>query len=98
MLKCQQCHIVGAIPEGKEASDMAPDLRLARSRLKPNWILDWLKDPQALQEGTRMPTFFSEGVSPVQNIFQGSAPKQIQALRDHVLSLGSAHAPTQPTN
>lgn len=94
MLRCMQCHIVGPIPEGKEAADMAPDLRLSRKRLRPQWILDWLKDPQALQEGTRMPTFFSEGVSPVQNIFEGKADRQIEAIRNHVLALGQAGAVT----
>jgi len=57
---CFTCHQQGDIkPKGDPAS-WAPDLAMARSRLKPEWIKSWLWDPQKLQPGTKMPTFFGD--------------------------------------
>jgi mono/diheme cytochrome c family protein len=56
--KCLQCHVLDVIPPGKNPDELAPDLSLARSRLRPEWIEEWLTNPQAFQPGTRMPNFF----------------------------------------
>ena len=57
---CFTCHQQGEIkPKGDPAS-WAPDLTLARSRLKPEWVKAWLWDPQKIQPGTKMPTFFGD--------------------------------------
>ncbi len=45
LLQCQQCHVLGAIPADQPLSNLAPDLRMAHERLKPEWILDWLRNP-----------------------------------------------------
>ncbi len=57
---CWTCHQQGDIqPKGDPAS-WAPDLTMARERLKADWIRDWLMDPQQIQPGTKMPTFFGD--------------------------------------
>lgn len=85
-LKCIQCHQSGSgDAKSLTASFLAPDLTLAKERLKPAWVLQWLKDPQVLQPGTMMPTFFSEGQSPFKNILDGDAAKQIQAIKDYLM-------------
>jgi hypothetical protein len=33
-------------------------LSLAKSRLRPEWVEEWLRNPQGFQPGTRMPNFF----------------------------------------
>ncbi|MFQ5693563.1 MAG: c-type cytochrome [Nitrospinota bacterium] len=81
IFECLGCHEQA---EGKKAADLAPDLSLARERLRPEWVIRWLRDPQKVQEGTRMPTFFSEGESPLQTVWKGDAKKQIRALRDYL--------------
>lgn len=61
--KCVSCHLVGdrkLTPE--EAAKAAPNLELARSRLRAEWLVRWLDDPQKLMPGTRMPSFFPEGI------------------------------------
>ena len=58
LLKCQQCHVLGAIPADQPVSNLAPDLRMTHERLKPEWILDWLRNPGRIQPGTRMPQFW----------------------------------------
>lgn len=88
--QCAKCHPAGPVRLGDEvsASDLAPDLAMASSRLKPEWIIDWLRDPSKLQPGTRMPTFFYEGKGPDVSVFDGNAEEQIKALKTYVWSLG----------
>jgi mono/diheme cytochrome c family protein len=84
-LQCASCHPTGStLPPGKDPADLAPNLALAQERLRPEWVLQWLNDPQKIVSGTRMPTFFPEGQSPLPNILGGDAKAQIQAIRDHV--------------
>ncbi len=60
IFNCWTCHQKGDInPKGDPAS-WAPDLTLARERLKPEWIRSWLWDPQKILPGTKMPTFFGD--------------------------------------
>ena len=84
-VNCASCHVRGDInPEGNP-SDWAPDLSVSRNRLKPDWIVDWLIDPQLKQPGTKMPKFFREGV--FQEIFPGTPEEQAVALKDLLMNL-----------
>ena len=60
LLRCQLCHVLDTIPEGQDPSTLAPDLRMARERLQPDWVLEWMIRPLDIQPGTNMPTFFTE--------------------------------------
>jgi mono/diheme cytochrome c family protein len=82
---CLSCHQQGdRKPEGPE-DGWAPDLTLARSRLSPSWVVKWLQDPQKVQPGTKMPSFYPGGPD---NILGGKDEVQIEALRDYIMSLG----------
>ena len=84
-VNCASCHVRGDInPEG-DPSDWAPDLSVSKNRLKPDWIVDWLLDPQLKQPGTKMPKFFREGV--FQEIFPGTPEEQAVALKDLLMNL-----------
>jgi len=86
---CFSCHQRGSQkPEGP-LEGWAPDLALARQRLQPEWILRWLRDPQAVQPGTKMPSFFPGGP---EDILGGNEDLQIRALRDYIMSLGEPRA------
>lgn len=82
-LQCIKCHKSNPEP-GLSASFLAPDLVHAKDRLRPEWVIDWLKDPQAIQAGTMMPAFFPEGNSPITDILGGDAAQQIKAMRDYL--------------
>ncbi len=82
--QCIKCHKSNPEP-GLSASFLAPDLVMAKDRLRPEWIIDWLKDPQEVEPGTMMPTFFAEGKSPVTDMLEGDAAKQIKAMRDYLM-------------
>ena len=84
LLKCQQCHVLGAIPKDQPTSNLAPDLRMALERLQPDWILDWLKNPAAILPGTRMPAFWPEHPKSSYPQLGGNAEAQIRAIRDYL--------------
>ncbi|MFQ5667356.1 MAG: c-type cytochrome [Candidatus Binatia bacterium] len=69
--KCIQCHLTGtgaALPKGVDPEDLAIDLTLAATRLRPSWIRDFLARPKALVgRETRMPAIFytSDGIPKV---------------------------------
>jgi hypothetical protein len=90
--QCATCHPSGAV-SGEGLADLAPDLAMASARLKPEWIENWLHDPQKLQPGTRMPTFFYEGMGPDESVYGGDANKQIKALSAYVWSIRSRSTP-----
>jgi mono/diheme cytochrome c family protein len=82
---CWSCHVRGSeTPEGPQ-EQWAPNLAYARERLNPHWILEWIKDPQALMPGTKMPAFYPGGP---EDVFEGNEAKQIMAMRDYIMSLG----------
>lgn len=85
--QCALCHQAAAAAT-REPADLAPDLSLARQRLKPEWIIEWLSDPQKIQPGTRMPTYFPDMQTFETEVLGGDVHAQIQALRDYVMSLG----------
>ena len=91
-LKCQQCHAVGGSPaNGGDAAVPAPNLALAGNRLQPDWIARWVRDPQAIVPGTKMPNFFGtleEPAAPYKDILGGDWQAQVNALRDYVWRLG----------
>jgi mono/diheme cytochrome c family protein len=91
---CFSCHQQGERkPEGPPEG-WAPDLTLARARLSPTWILKWLQDPQKIQPGTKMPSFFPGGPD---NVLGGKDDQQIEALRDYIMSLGRGGAIAERT-
>ncbi len=94
-LQCANCHTVGEklAPSQLEGSKcLAPDLTLAAKRLRRAWIVKWLKDPQKLMPGTRMPGFWPDGNSPAPDILGGDSNAQIELLSDYLIYLGQGRA------
>jgi mono/diheme cytochrome c family protein len=85
--QCAKCHPAGNV-NVVVSSTLAPNLAMASTRLKPEWIAQWLNDPQKLQPGTMMPLFFNEGKGPDETIFEGKQSEQVKALQTYVWSLG----------
>jgi mono/diheme cytochrome c family protein len=93
LLKCQQCHVLGSVPKDQPTANLAPDLRMTPDRLQPDWILDWLKNPAAILPGTRMPAFWPDYPKSYYPQFGGSAEAQIQAIRNHLMTLRGGPSP-----
>jgi cytochrome c2 len=73
-LKCLSCHVVGeAKLSPEEMAKAAPNLLMANQRLRAEWIVKWLSNPEALQSGTRMPSFFAGGANLLQGLMSTPA-------------------------
>lgn len=96
---CAACHIVGNTMPGGSPDSWAPNFALAKTRLKPEWIAQWLHDPQALQPGTKMPTYYDprsfENAGP-EDILNGDENAQIRALRDYLMTISNVPAEHPP--
>ena len=98
LLKCQQCHVLGAIPKDQPTSNLAPDLRMASERLQADWILEWLKKPSDILPGTRMPAFWPDYPKSFYPHFAGSAEAQIVGIRDYVMTFRGGPSPKAPAS
>ncbi|KAB2836056.1 MAG: c-type cytochrome [Candidatus Brocadia sp.] len=84
-VNCILCHVKGEkMPEG-DKTGWAPDLMLAKRRLKPAWIKRWLIDPQSIQPGTKMPKFFRDGE--FQDYIPGTPEEQAEVIKDYLMNL-----------
>ena len=64
LLKCAQCHprsLEDMNRPGVDRSTLAPNLQMAATRLRHDWIADWIRRPDEWMPGTRMPTNFPKG-------------------------------------
>ena len=52
---CNNCHFYGSTFPLQDAQTWAPNLALTKERLRPEWVTDWLRDPQGIIPGTKMP-------------------------------------------
>ena len=86
-MQCYKCHQVSSV-KGLKLADLAPDLALSHRRLQPGWIRRWIKDPQQLQPGTKMPSYFpladdddpTSHTTPFAHRLGGSVERQVGAL------------------
>ncbi|MBI3892374.1 MAG: hypothetical protein HY303_12695 [Candidatus Wallbacteria bacterium] len=87
-LQCLRCHQAGQEElSPDEAANKAPDLFLANRRLKQDWVVRWLHNPDLLQADTRMPNFWQDGKSLVPDVAGGDAEKQIDLVAEYVTHL-----------
>jgi mono/diheme cytochrome c family protein len=93
LLKCQQCHVLGAIPKDQPTANLAPDLRMAPDRLQPDWILEWLKKPSDILPGTRMPAFWADYPKSPYPQLNNDGEAQIRAIRDYLLTFRGGPTP-----
>jgi mono/diheme cytochrome c family protein len=85
---CISCHdIAGNITGGTRG----PDLATTNQRVRYDWFRRWLEQSQRMAPGTRMPSVFINGKSPLTTVFDGNADAQAEAIWAY-LSLG----PTLP--
>ena len=64
LLKCAQCHprsVEDMNRPGVDRASLAPNLQMAETRLRHNWINSWILQPDEWMPGTRMPTNFPKG-------------------------------------
>ena len=52
---CNNCHFYGTTFPKQGAQTWAPNMALTKERLQSDWVIDWLRDPQVIMPGTKMP-------------------------------------------
>ena len=55
---CNNCHFYGDTFPLQGAQTWAPNLAMSKDRLRADWVIQWLKDPQKIMPGTKMPAPF----------------------------------------
>jgi mono/diheme cytochrome c family protein len=93
LLRCQQCHVLGAIPEGQPTANLAPDLRMTSERLNPEWVEQWMIAPLRIQPGTRMPGFWPNYPKSDFPQFGNDGARQIRAIRDYLFTFRGGPSP-----
>jgi mono/diheme cytochrome c family protein len=74
---CGSCH---QFKEYQAAGIQALDMTMMTKRLRREWFTRYVVDPQAFRPGTRMPSAWPEGKSLLENVFEGSTPKQVESV------------------
>jgi type 1 glutamine amidotransferase/cytochrome c2 len=78
---CVSCHAVGARSARLQLHFGVTNLARARERLRPEFYLRWMYNPQRLDPRTPMPAYAEEdGRSALQAIYGGDARRQFEAV------------------
>src|SRR5262249_22736901 len=81
---CISCHDISGITGG---GTRGPDLALTSQRVRHDWYVRWMHNPQRIAPGTRMPQNFIDGKALLTTVYNGDGDKQIDALWSY-LALG----------
>jgi cytochrome c2 len=87
---CIKCHTFnGNRAEGVQGIDMT----LMTTRLERDWFHAYVDRPQEIRPGTRMPTAFRDGKSILDDVLDGTARQQIEAMWVYLLDGTKARPP-----
>ncbi len=87
---CVECHYYrGESLPGVVGLDLAG----ITTRVRPEWFHDFVLDPGALKNRTRMPTFFPDGKSNRPDLLDGDVDKQIASLWFYLKELANQPLP-----
>lgn len=81
---CITCHDMAG---HRGPGSRGPDLAGVKRRIQYDWWKRWLMTPQRIVSGTRMPSFFTDRVSPFHETLGGDVAQQMDAMWTY-LSLG----------
>ena len=84
---CGSCHAIGdqrafAVFEGE-----GPNFRDAGMRLRREYFHLWMRSPMRQWPGTIMPTYASDGSTPLTQFYSGDSARQFDAIHHYLLSL-----------
>jgi len=89
---CQNCHFYGNQKPKQAAVTWGPNLALSKERLRPEWLIEWFRDPQELMPGTKMPAPYIPTEEPLESVrdvwgkdvakLHADPEKLLEAIRD----------------
>ena len=90
---CNNCHFYGDQKPKQAALSWGPNLALTKERLRPEWLVDWFRDPQMIMPGTKMPAPYIPTEEPLASVretwgndvakLHSDPEKLLEALRDY---------------
>lgn len=86
---CVKCHNVGDFQVEGSLKALAPNLNQVHSRLRPDFIRNWIANPKRLLPYTGMPVNFPEDKPADQALFPGTSLDQIEGIVDLLLNFDS---------
>jgi mono/diheme cytochrome c family protein len=89
---CVSCHAVGGLVATDVFESEGINLAWSYERLLRDYYYRWMRHPLSIDPQTKMPVYFEDGKSPLTEILDGDAEKQITAVW-HYLRLGEKMPP-----
>jgi mono/diheme cytochrome c family protein len=77
---CISCHSAGALEATEVFESEGINLAYSADRLLPQYYRRWVRNPLAIDPQTKMPVYFEDGKSPLTDVLDGDAEKQIDAV------------------
>jgi hypothetical protein len=81
---CISCHATGPMLALEVFESEGINLAYSGDRLLPTYFRRWMRNPLSIDPQTKMPTYFDEGKSPLTEILDGDAEKQITAIWEYI--------------
>jgi cytochrome c1 len=82
---CLACHDVGAKKAVGVFEAPGPNLAYARERIRKEYFHRWMREPLRVEPGTKMPQFAPLGRSQLNEVLDGDASRQFEALWQYLL-------------
>ena len=92
-LSCVNCHAVNELPAVQVFESEGINLGLTSARLLKPYFFRWLRNPLAVEPGTKMPAYFEDGRSALTDFYEGDGEKQINALYEYIRKGARMEAP-----
>jgi mono/diheme cytochrome c family protein len=81
---CVACHAVGPALAMEVFESEGINLAESADRLLPDYYRRWFRAPSTIDPQTKMPAYFDEGRSPLNEILEGDQEKQIGAVWEYL--------------
>jgi cytochrome c2 len=72
---CINCHFYGPMKPRQAALTWAPNLVLAKERLRPEWLIEFFNNPQSVMPGTKMPAPYIPVDEPINDVIEYWGPE-----------------------
>jgi mono/diheme cytochrome c family protein len=81
---CISCHGVGPLLAMEVFESEGINFAYTADRLQPGYYQRWFRAPTSIDPQTKMPIYFDEGKSPLTDVLDGDAEKQISAVWEYL--------------
>jgi mono/diheme cytochrome c family protein len=81
---CVSCHGIGPMPAMEVFESEGINFAYSADRLLPDYYRRWFRAPTSIDPQTKMPVYFDEGKSPLTDVLDGDAEKQIGAVWEYL--------------